>query len=105
MTAARDRKRAAIDAMAERATRAGYRVHEHEPFPSKPYCDDPVIRLDLDGHGELFAAYFIRHPRTGYWRWWRGFAHDNSGGGDSYPGLRDFSELVANAAERATGHG
>lgn len=91
-------KRASIDSLARLAEGLGYRVHEYEPFPSKIGCEDPVIQLDLTGFGELFEARFIQYPQTGYWRWWRGFSHDNSGGGTPLARLRDLRYVIASAA-------
>jgi hypothetical protein len=91
--------RRTVEALKEEAERLGYRVHEYEPNDFSP----DELMLDLDGHGELFEAYFRRHDRTGYWRFDRGFRHVGVTG-DTYRTLKGFREIikpVGDVTERA----
>lgn len=76
---------------------AGYTVREADEFPKRDGTLE--IMLDIEGHGDLFEAYFVYDPHTDYWRWHRGFRHVGVGG-DRYPTLRAFRAIVF--AERSS---
>lgn len=87
--------RKAVERLAAQCQDAGYKVSEAEPFRLNNGMWE--ILLDIEGHGELFEAYFIKKPTTGNWCWDRGFWHVGTSG-DKYAALHEFRDLVLGAA-------
>jgi hypothetical protein len=83
--------RTSIDNLTADAQRLGYQVREGEQFLRSD--GKAEIMMDIEGHGELFEAYFIQNKRTGYWRFRRGFRHVGIKG-DWYTTLEVFRALL-----------
>jgi len=81
--------RATVEALTARARNRGYTVTELGPWDFDP----DTLHLDMAGHGELFEAWFTRHPATGYLRFRYGFRHVGVYG-DTYPVLARFREII-----------
>ena len=81
--------RTTVEKLAAGARELGYKVDEFGPYDFAP--DD--LHMDLTGNGELFEAWFTRHPVTGYWRFRYGFRHVGVYG-DVYPTLAGLLEII-----------